>query len=222
MPGGKEAEEGSEILLTVGEAPEVVKVPKVVGLTYPEAEKALEEAGLLLGGVREVPSETVPMGVIMKQNPPPGTTLDAGDYVYLTTSIGPPESSGAGGGQKPASPADRNEPSGQVAAVAATVRGHYEAIGRGDFEEAYSYFGPTFRSQHDEASWIASEQSYQIRSSTIHSLTVEEVSATTATATVDVSFVDNTGTPRFLIVWGLVKEGGQWKLDRQFSSQRIG
>jgi hypothetical protein len=38
---------------------------------------------------------------------------------------------------------------------------------------------------------------------------------------VDVSFVDNTGTPRFLIVWSLVKEGGQWKLDEQLSAQRI-
>jgi hypothetical protein len=51
-------------------------------------------------------------------------------------------------------------------------------------------------------------------------LTVEKVSGMTATATVDVSFVDNTGTPRFVIVWGLVKEGGQWKLDEQFSAQR--
>jgi hypothetical protein len=99
------------------------------------------------------------------------------------------------------------------------VRGHYEAIGRGDFEEAYSYFGPTMRSRQDEASWIASEESYQIQSSKIHSLTVDEVLGTTATATVDVSFVDNTGTPRFVITWGLVKEGGQWKLDEQISSQ---
>jgi Protein kinase domain len=51
----------------------------------------------------------------------------------------------------------------------------------------------------------------------------DEVSGNTATATVDVSFVDNTGTmPRFLIVWGLVKEGGQWELDEQYSRQRIG
>ena len=41
-----------------------------------------------------------------------------------------------------------------------------------------------------------------------------------ATATVDVSFMDNTGTPRFVIVWGLVKEEVQWKLDEQFSAQR--
>jgi len=108
----------------------------------------------------------------------------------------------------------------EVAAVESAVRGHYEAIGAGDFEEAYSYFGPTMKSRQDEASWIASEQSYQIQSSTIHSLEVDEVLDTTATATVDVSFADNTGTPRFVVIWGLLKEGGQWKLDEQISAQR--
>jgi hypothetical protein len=39
---------------------------------------------------------------------------------------------------------------------------------------------------------------------------------------VDVSFVDNTGNPRFVIVWGLVKEDGEWKLDEQISAQRSG
>ena len=108
---------------------------------------------------------------------------------------------------------------GEEEAVEEAVRGHYNAIGRGDFKEAYSYFGPTMRSRQDKASWIASEQSYHIQSSTIHSLTVDEVLRSTATATVDVSFVDNTGTPRFVIVWGLVKEDGQWKLDEQLSAQ---
>jgi hypothetical protein len=222
VPGGRTAEEGSKIFLTVGEAPQVTRVPDVVGLSYPEAENALEESGFLLGGVKEAPSATVPEGVIMKQDPPPGTTRDTGTYVYLTTSVGPPERSGAGGGQESGSTGSRYDPSAEEAAVAAAVQGHYEAIGKGDFEEAYSYFGPTFRSQHDQASWITSEQSYEIQSSKIHSLTVDEVLGTTATATVDVSFVDNTGTPRFVIVWGLVKEGGQWKLDQQFSAQRIG
>jgi eukaryotic-like serine/threonine-protein kinase len=215
VPSGREAQEGSKILLTVGEAPRgLARVPKVVGLSYPEAEERLEESGFLLGGVKEAASETVPEGVISEQNPQPGTALDAGSYVYLTTSIGPPEGSGSQG-----SLATENDPS---EAVAAAVRGHYEAIGRGDFEEAYSYFGPTFRSQHDQASWISGERSYAIESSTIHSLTVEEVLGRTATASVEVSFVDKTGTPRFVIVWGLVKEGGRWKLDRQFSAQRIG
>ncbi len=219
-PGGKGVERGSKVLLTIGAAPEVAEVPEVVGLSYLKAENALEESGFLLGGVEEAPSDTVPEGVIMEQNPPPRTTLDTGAYVYLTTSVGPPEGGGAGGVQESGSTG--NDPSGEGAAVAAAVQGHYEAIGVGDFEEAYSYFGPTFRSQHDQASWISGEQSYEIQSSTIHSLTVEEVSGTTATATVDVSFVDNTGTPRFVIVWGLVKEGGRWKLDEQFSAQRVG
>jgi eukaryotic-like serine/threonine-protein kinase len=226
VPGGKEVEEGSKILLTVGEAPEVARVPDLVDLSYTEAETKLEEAGLLLGGVEEAPSETVPAGVITKQDPPAGTTLDPNSYVYLTTSVGPPDAGSDGGRQESGVAGGQHDPSGEAlseeAAVAVAVQGHYEAIGSGNFEEAYSYFGPTFRSQHGEASWISGEQSYEIQSSTIHSLRVDEVLGTTATATVDVSFVDNTGTPRFLIVWGLVKEGGQWKLDEQFSAQRIG
>jgi hypothetical protein len=39
---------------------------------------------------------------------------------------------------------------------------------------------------------------------------------------VDVGFEDNTGTPRFLITWELVQEGGEWKLNEQVSAQRTG
>jgi hypothetical protein len=216
VEAGEEAQEGSRVLLTVGEASETAKVPDLIGLSYPEAENALEQAGLPLGGVKEAPSDAVPAGEIMKQDPSPGTELDTGSYVYLTTSLGPPEeNSASAAGQETAA-------TSEAAAVEAAVRGHYGAIGAGSFEEAYSYFGPTFRGQHDQASWISSEETFQIQSSTIHSLWVEEVLGTTATATVDVSFVDNTGTPRFIIVWGLVKEGGQWKLNQQYSSERIG
>jgi hypothetical protein len=235
VQGGRKMEEGSKVFLTVGEPPEVAKVPDLVDLSYPEAENKLEEAGLLLGGVEEVPSETVPAGMIMKQDPPPGTTLDPNSYVYLTTSVGPPDIGNTGGRQASGMTGSQPAPSGvsgsqhvpsvevpsEEAAVAVAVQGHYRAIGAGNFEEAYSYFGPNFRSQHDQPSWIAGEQSYGIQSSTIHSLQVDEVLGTTATATVDVSFVDNTGTPRFVIVWSLLKEGGQWKLDEQISSQRV-
>jgi serine/threonine protein kinase len=225
VPSGKKVGKGSMILLTVGEGSQVVRVPDLIGLSYPEAESKLEESGFLLGGVKESPSKTVPAGMIMKQDPPPGTTLDPDAYVYLTTSVGPTERISAGEDQVPSATDGRYDLSGKVsseeAAVAAAVRGHYEVIGAGNLEEAYSYFGPTFRSQHDQASWIAGEQSYQIQSSTINSLEVNEILGSTATATVDVTFVDNTGTPRFLIVWSLVQEGGEWKLDSQVSAQRI-
>ena len=87
--GGKEAAKGSRILLTVGEGPETAQAPKLVGLTYPEAESELARAGLQLGGVEEAPSETVPAGVILAQDPAPGTELDPNSYVRLTTSVGP-------------------------------------------------------------------------------------------------------------------------------------
>ena len=86
---GKEVWKGSKIVLTVGEGPKVSRVPDLVGLTYAEAEGRLEEAGLLLGGVKEVSSASVPAGVIADQDPPAGTTLEPDSYVYLTTSVGP-------------------------------------------------------------------------------------------------------------------------------------
>jgi serine/threonine protein kinase len=225
VPGGKEAKRGSKVLLTVGEGEQLTKVPDLTGLSYSEAENKLEEAGYLLGGVKEVTSESVPAGVIMKQDPPPGTTLDPNSYVYLTDSIGSP-AEGTGGNQNVSTISAQSAPSGEVsgeeAAVAAAVRGHYEAIGAGNFEEAYSYFGPTLRSKQDEASWIAGEESSQIQSTTINSLEVNEVSGNTATATVDVSSINKTQTARFHIVWVLVKEGGEWKLNHQLSGQRIG
>jgi eukaryotic-like serine/threonine-protein kinase len=89
VAGGKEAREGSRIVLTVGKGPRVAKVPDLVGLTYSEAEGELERAGFLLGGVQEVPNETVPAGIIAGQDPKAGTTLDPGSYVYLTSSVGP-------------------------------------------------------------------------------------------------------------------------------------
>jgi hypothetical protein len=101
LPGGMMAEKSSKVLLTVGEAPEPAKVPDFVGLSYPEAENALEESGFLLGGVQEAHSDTVPAGMIMKQNPLPGTASDMGTYVYLTTSVGPPEESNAAQGTEP-------------------------------------------------------------------------------------------------------------------------
>jgi eukaryotic-like serine/threonine-protein kinase len=108
VPNKKGAED-PEILLTVGEAPEVARVPNLVGLSYPEAENKLEEAGFLLGGVQEAPSDGVPAGVIMKQDTPASTTQEAGTYVYLTTSLGPSEGSGASGNQEPVAIPSQNE-----------------------------------------------------------------------------------------------------------------
>jgi eukaryotic-like serine/threonine-protein kinase len=90
VAGGKEAREGSRIVLIVGGGPSVAEVPDLIGLTYSEAVSKLKQAGYLLGGVKEIRSATVPAGLIAGQDPKAGTALDRGSYVYLTTSIGPP------------------------------------------------------------------------------------------------------------------------------------
>jgi eukaryotic-like serine/threonine-protein kinase len=223
---GKEAKRGSKVLLTVGKGQQVTKVPDLTGLPYSEAENRLEEAGYLLGGVEEATSDTVPAGVIMKQDPPPGTRLAPGSYVYLTVSTGLPAEN-TGKTQSVSSTASAQSAtsggiSGEEEAVAAAVRSHYEAIGAGNFEEAYSYFGPVVRSETEKATWIAGEESSQIQGITLNSLKVNEVSGSTATATVDFSSINKTVTARFHIVWILVKEAGEWKLDHQLSGQRIG
>ena len=89
VASGKPARERSQVVLTVGKRPGMVRVPDLVGLTYSEAEEELEQAGIPLGGVQEVSRETVPAGVIASQDPRPGKTLERGSYVYLTTSTGP-------------------------------------------------------------------------------------------------------------------------------------
>lgn len=106
-------------------------------------------------------------------------------------------------------------------AVEETLRGHYEAIGDGDFVEAYSYFGPTFRSANSEESWIDEEESQGITDSTVHSVEVTSISDSTAQANVDVSFEDNSGSPNFLLEWSLVQEDGEWKLDELLEGEQI-
>jgi hypothetical protein len=111
------------------------------------------------------------------------------------------------------------EASGEEFLVEDAIRRHYEAIGRQDFEEAYSYFGPTFRATNSEEDWIAEEESYDITSSTVYSVDVVSVSGDTAQAAVDVSFEDNTGTSDFYLEWQLVDENGEWKLDETTASE---
>jgi serine/threonine-protein kinase len=104
--GAREVEEGSRILLAIGEGPRSAGapdevgakeegVPDLVGLSYSEAEEALEGAGFVLGGVEEAPSETAPAGVIVGQDPEAGSAAPPGAPVFLTTSTGRPSSASA-------------------------------------------------------------------------------------------------------------------------------
>lgn len=102
----------------------------------------------------------------------------------------------------------------EKAAVESAIRGHYAAIGAQNFDKAFSYFSSTNPIQNDKQGWIDNEETSEITASTINSLEVIEVSEGTATANAEVSFRDKNGTSCFNLTWDLVKEDGQWKLDK--------
>ncbi len=67
---------------------DTVKVPKVTGMNYIEAKKIIEEAGLEVkqGDVKY--DETIPIGMILDQNPPSEETVKYGRRIYVTISGG--------------------------------------------------------------------------------------------------------------------------------------
>ncbi len=89
LPGGQRAEEGAKISLDVGDGPRAVPAPDLIGLTLDQARGVLDEAGLSLGDVDEAPSNTVPEGAILEQDPPAGEELEPDAPVDLTLSSGP-------------------------------------------------------------------------------------------------------------------------------------
>lgn len=103
----------------------------------------------------------------------------------------------------------------QAAAAEEAVRAHYEAIGAGEFERAYSYFGPSYKGIVPARLWVQSHVDERIESSSIDSLEVGRNSGGAAQANVTVSFTDAAGQHTFEIVWTLLEDGGSYKLDTQ-------
>ncbi|SRR5258706_8086899 len=66
-----------------------VAVPKLVGLTPDEAERAAENLGLSLKVDRQFYSPTIPMGKIVSQTPDAGAQVRRGWRVLVAESLGP-------------------------------------------------------------------------------------------------------------------------------------
>ncbi len=84
--GGEKAKEGSEVMLYLGDGPASVEVPRVIGLSVAEAKARLAGAGLVVGSQREVPSDTVPEGVVVEQGYPAGSEIKTGTGVNIGVS----------------------------------------------------------------------------------------------------------------------------------------
>jgi len=68
---------------------EELLVPYVVGMSLAEATTAITSGGLAVGTVESEHSDTILEGYVIRQNPPPGTSVGAGSNVDLTISLGP-------------------------------------------------------------------------------------------------------------------------------------
>jgi serine/threonine-protein kinase len=66
----------------------LVKVPSVIGSSYDDARKVLDEVGLegLQGDIRYDPSKSI--GTVIEQNPPPDQVVKDGRRIYLVISGG--------------------------------------------------------------------------------------------------------------------------------------
>ncbi len=66
-----------------------VAIPKLVGMTVLEAERAVSAAGLQITIERQFYSSDIPEGRVMTQMPPPGTKVRRGWMVRVAQSLGP-------------------------------------------------------------------------------------------------------------------------------------
>ncbi len=87
---GTSVKRETPVSITLSSGPERVTVPNLAGLSLTEAERALSEAGLKLGRRDETPSDTVPLGMVIEQNPAKGEEVERGTAVDVVVSAGPP------------------------------------------------------------------------------------------------------------------------------------
>lgn len=86
-PNSVEAK-GAEIVLHVSSGQRRGEVPNVVGMTRQQAELAIENAGLDVGDVEEIRTNT-PRGTVSASRPVAGTRVTVPSSVTLTVSVGP-------------------------------------------------------------------------------------------------------------------------------------
>ena len=86
-PAGSRVREGAEVDVVVSRGLNRVEMPAAVGQTLDAARAPLDDAGIDVTVARE-PSETVPKGVVISQEPGPGVVVTAEDEVRLVVSEG--------------------------------------------------------------------------------------------------------------------------------------
>ena len=88
--GGQDAEEGSEVALTVSSGPDAIEIPDVSGDTVGAATAELEALGFATDTTNEA-SNDVPQGRVIRTEPGAGSQRTEGSTVTLVVSSGPEE-----------------------------------------------------------------------------------------------------------------------------------
>ncbi len=88
---GTEHEAGTTIFLTISKGPDkkYTSVPKLAGMTREKAEKAIKNAGLVVGNVKEEFSTTVEKGLVISQSPSANSSVEQGVTIDFVLSKGP-------------------------------------------------------------------------------------------------------------------------------------
>lgn len=88
-PAGQKVREGRWVSVILSQGPERVLVPDVTRKPLAEATLLLEQARLRLGTVREDFDDQAPRGMVVSQEPAPGSEVGRGRTVDLVVSKGP-------------------------------------------------------------------------------------------------------------------------------------
>ncbi|MEV0968712.1 Stk1 family PASTA domain-containing Ser/Thr kinase [Microtetraspora glauca] len=85
---GAEVEKGAELTLVASAGPETVPVPNVEKLSAGDAKVKIAEAGLEVGRVSKVPSDTIARDLVVRTNPSVGERVRKGATINLVVSAG--------------------------------------------------------------------------------------------------------------------------------------
>jgi serine/threonine-protein kinase len=90
LEAGDEVDKGQTVTFYLSKGKETGVVPNVVGATDSQANQYLTNAGFAVAYTDAEYSDSVAEGVVIRQDPPSGTTADTDATVTITLSLGPP------------------------------------------------------------------------------------------------------------------------------------
>jgi serine/threonine-protein kinase len=91
QPPGKRLKQGRRVGVAVSLGAQMVTVPDLVSRTVQEAQLALDGARLKVGALQDGYDSVMRAGLVLRQSPPPGTSVPVDTPISLVISRGPPQ-----------------------------------------------------------------------------------------------------------------------------------